>query len=58
MSKPEFVAEAERLMRIDEKVLRYMLINVSKEVLDVEARRTEILTPPKTKKSEGSDSRA
>ena len=52
-SKPELVAEAERLMRIDENVLRHMIINISKEIGDVEARKAELHAPPKVRKTEG-----
>jgi len=51
-SKPNLVAEAERLMRIDENVLRYMMINISKEVPDVEARKAILHAPPREKKSD------
>ena len=40
-AKPENLAEAERLMRIDDYILRYMSVRVGENV-DVEARKAEI----------------
>ena len=39
--KPENIAEAERLMRIDENVLRYMVIRLG-ENIDVDQRKADI----------------
>jgi small subunit ribosomal protein S6 len=41
VGKPEHLAEAERLMRFDESVLRYMSVRLGEDV-DVEVRRVEI----------------
>ncbi len=40
-SLPENIAECERLLRIDENMLRYMVVKVDDEV-DVEKRRAEL----------------
>lgn len=41
VGKPEHLAEAERLMRIDDNILRYMSIRIGENV-DVKARRAEL----------------
>jgi small subunit ribosomal protein S6 len=41
VGSPENLAEAERLMRIDEDILRYMSIKLGEEV-DVEERKAEL----------------
>lgn len=40
-AKPEQLAEAERLMRIDEHVLRYLSIRIGEDV-DIEQRKAEL----------------
>ncbi|MCB9228774.1 MAG: 30S ribosomal protein S6 [Deltaproteobacteria bacterium] len=40
-AKPEQLAEAERLMRIDDNILRYLSIRIGEDV-DVEQRKTEL----------------
>ena len=40
-TKPEHLAEAERLMRIDDNVLRYLSVRIGEDV-DVEQRKAEI----------------
>ena len=47
---PDNLAEMERLMRIDDNVLRYMLVRLSgdaKKPIDVEARKAEIVEADK-----------
>lgn len=41
VASPDNLKEAERLMRIDENVLRYMAVNIGENV-DIEARKVEI----------------
>ena len=41
LANPANLAEAERVMRIDEDVLRYMLINIGEDA-DVDVRKAEI----------------
>ena len=43
---PENLAEMERLMRIDDNVLRYLLVRTDEEkdgILDIEARKAELI---------------
>jgi small subunit ribosomal protein S6 len=42
----ENIAEVERLMRIDDKILRFMSVKIGEKV-DIEARKVEIATTPK-----------
>jgi small subunit ribosomal protein S6 len=49
-SHPDNIAECERLMRIDDNVLRFLVIK-SDDKVDVEARRAE-LAKPSTQKEE------
>lgn len=41
-SLPENIAECERLLRIDDKILRYLVVKTSDKV-DVESRKVELL---------------
>ena len=43
-SLPENIAECERLLKIDENVLRYLVVKIGDSV-DVEARKTELAKP-------------
>ena len=43
-SLPENIAEAERLIRIDDQVLRHLVVKVGDEV-DTEARKAELAKP-------------
>ena len=51
VTQPENITEAERLMRIDENVLRYMSIKVGAEV-DIEKRKQELVKKVKTQNSD------
>ena len=42
VGRPEHLAEAERLMRIDDHVLRYLSVRLGDEVTDIEGRKAEI----------------
>lgn len=42
----ENIAEVERLMRIDDKILRFMSVKIGEKV-DIEARKIEIASTPK-----------
>lgn len=52
VTKPENITEAERLMRIDENVLRYLSIKVGEEV-DIAKRKVELAK--KKESSQGED---
>ena len=41
ITQPSHLSETERLMRIDENILRYLSINIGENV-DVEVRKTEL----------------
>lgn len=41
VTKPEHLAEAERLMRIDDNVLRYLSVRIGEDV-DINARKAEV----------------
>ena len=40
-TQPEHIAECERLLRIDENILRYLVIKVGEDI-DIESRKTEL----------------
>ncbi len=50
VGKPEHLAEAERLMRIDENILRYMSVRIGENV-DVNERRAEIAKAHEARKN-------
>jgi small subunit ribosomal protein S6 len=41
LASPDHIAEAERLMRYDEDILRYMLIKIGEDI-DVDTRKSEL----------------
>lgn len=52
-SLPENIAECERLLRIDENVLRFMVVKTADNV-DVEARKVELAKKVAVQREEGS----
>lgn len=55
VTNPDNIAECERLLRIDENVLRYLVIKIGENV-DVEARKKEI-ADEQIKREAGADSK-
>ncbi len=45
-SESSALKEMERLMRIDDQVLRYLIVKVDEQI-DIEARKQELARPPK-----------
>ena len=52
---PSNLHEAQRLMRIDDNILRFLAVKLEDELLDSEARKAELAKPPKDERPRRND---